>query len=81
MKKVKEMKIMIIDALDHFGTNSITETRIVARFIGEFIEENDEYITLRYHQENILNDGCDNEFHKIVKSTIIWQKSVEINLK
>ncbi len=75
------MKIMIIDALDHFGTNLIAENQVIIRFIGEFIEENDEYITLRYKQGNILDIECEDEFFKIVKSTILSQKSVEVNLK
>ncbi|KKL85340.1 hypothetical protein LCGC14_1955680 [marine sediment metagenome] len=74
------IKLTIIDALDHFGTNSITENKVIARFIGEFIEENDEYITLRYREENILDKECENEYHNIVKSTILNQKSVEIEI-
>ncbi|KKM78436.1 hypothetical protein LCGC14_1360040 [marine sediment metagenome] len=78
--KIQVIRLMIIDCLDHFGTNSITETRIVSRFIGEFIEENDEYITLRYKQDNILDKECEGEFFKIVKSTILSQKNIEIEV-
>lgn len=72
------MKIIIIDALDHFGTNSNEVKRVVARFIGEFIEENDEYITIRYIRGNILNKDYEDDIHRIVKSTILNQKSVEV---
>ena len=77
----KIMKLMVIDALDHFGTNSTAETRVIVRFIGEFIEENEEYITLRSKQGNIQDkEDHNNEFYRIVKSTILNQKSVEIEL-
>ncbi|KKM61911.1 hypothetical protein LCGC14_1527050 [marine sediment metagenome] len=74
------MKLMVIDVLDHFTTDLITETRVVARFIGEYIEEGEEYITLRHLQGNVLDDKCSDEYHKIVKSAILKQKSVEIEI-
>lgn len=70
---------MVIDVLDHFTTDSITETRVIARFIGEYIEENEEYITLRHLQGNTLNHGCGDEFHKVIKNTILQQKEVEVD--
>ncbi len=70
---------MIIDVLDHFTTDSIKETRVIARFIGEFIEENEKYITLRHLQGNILDKNCNDEFHRVVKSAIVQQKNIEVN--
>lgn len=67
-------QIRIIDVLDHFTTDS-GENKIIARFIGEYVDEDDEYITLKHITANILVDKEEevNEVSKLVKKAIIKQ--------
>ena len=71
---------MIIDVLDHFTTDLITENRVIARFIGEYIDENEEYITLRHLQGNILDQRCNDDLHRVVKSAIVQNRSVDVDI-
>ena len=64
-------RVLIIEALDHFRTVNIHTKNCVLRYIGEYVEEDDDYITLRY--KNATFDGVQDEENviKIIKSAII----------
>jgi len=75
-------EIRIIDVLDHFTTDS-NEDRVVARFIGEFVGENDDYIMLKHITSNINIDDSIEEVSKLVKKAIIqqWVGYIDIEFK
>jgi len=64
-------KVLIIEALDHFRTVNIDTKNCVLRYIGEYVEEDDDYITLRY--KNSYFDGVQDEENliRIIKSAIV----------
>ena len=64
-------RVLIIEALDHFRTVNIDTENCVLKYIGEYVEEDDDYITLRY--KSSCFDGVQDEesLIKIIKSAII----------
>jgi len=77
---MNRIEIRIIDVLDHFTTDS-NENKIIARFIGEFVGEDDDYITLRHIIADInLEKNC-NEVSKLVKKAIINQWIAYIDIE
>lgn len=73
------MKIMVIDALDHFSTEVDIEPHCIVRFIGEYIGENDDYIALRHIKANIDDENSAEEIHKILKKVILRRELLDLS--
>jgi len=71
-------KIMMIEALDHFSTEFVEEDEVIARFIGEFIGEDDNYISLRHVKADINNEDSVEEVHKVLKKVIVRKEEFEL---
>lgn len=73
------IKLMIIDAFDHFSTDNFEEIECFVRFIGEIIAETEDYITLRHCKADIKNNNSAEETHNIYKPAIIRSKILEVD--
>lgn len=69
---------MMIEALDHFSTEFVEEDEVIARFIGEFIGEDDNYISLRHVKADINNEDSVEEVHKVLKKVIVRKEEFEL---
>ena len=80
MAKKKTKKVMYIEAHDHYSSDDIDHV-VLATFLGEYIKEDDIYIYLR--SVHVVSNGEDweNRYHGIVKSTIISQKEIIIEVE
>jgi len=69
----KEIKILMIDALDHFHGNDLDSKKCIIRRIGEYIGEDEDYIWLRdliFYWDGYEIEGSTHT-SKIVKTAII----------
>lgn len=73
------MKLMIIEALDHFSTNNREYDECIARISGELIDENEKYYIIRHFKGDILDQNTFEELHYILKAVIVRKQEIEIN--
>jgi len=73
------MKVMVVEALDHFSTEVNIEPHCIARFIGEYIGENENYIALRHIKANIDDENSAEEIHKILKKAILRREILDLS--
>jgi len=78
----EETKVLIIEALDHFRTTKSKSQSCVLRYIGESVNEDENYITLRY-KGVFFNGKKDTEkLIKIIKKAIISKREfIEVKEK
>lgn len=72
------MKLMIIEALDHFSTNDRNFDECIARISGELVDENEKYYILRHFKGDILDQNTFEELHYVLKAAIIKKQVIEI---
>lgn len=68
----------MIEVLDHFSTEIVGEQEVIARFIGEFHGEDDNYIFLRHVKADINNEESAEEIHKVLKKVIVRKEECEL---
>ncbi|KKM63529.1 hypothetical protein LCGC14_1510590 [marine sediment metagenome] len=73
------MILMVVEALDHFSTEVVIEPHCIARFIGEYMGENDDYIALRHIKANIDDENSAEEIHKILKKAILRREILDLS--
>lgn len=69
---------MMIEVLDHFSTEIVGEREVIARFIGEYSGEDDNYIFLRHVKADIKNEDSAEEVHKVLKKVIVRKEILEL---
>jgi len=67
-----------IDVRDHFSTTDPDETACIARFVGELVEETEEYVKLRHCLASLDDEDAAQEFHVIMKNAIVERYETEV---
>lgn len=74
IEEMEEIKIMVIEALDHYQTQNPDhykkKYKCKMRVIGEFLREDEDYIYLRNAISDINFENSAEDIQAIVKSTI-----------
>lgn len=73
------MKVMVIIAFDHFSTERKEESKCLTLFIGEYLGEDKNYISLRHIKANINDENSAEEIHKVLKKVIVQSKELEFS--
>lgn len=69
---------MMVEALDHFSTEIVGEHEVIARFIGEYIGEDENYIMLRHIKADLKDEDSGEEIHKVLKKVIVRTEEFEL---
>lgn len=67
----EEIKVLIVEALDHFRTTNINTKTCTLRYVGEYAGEDENYIFMRY--KNIYFDDREEteKIFKVIKKAIL----------